>query len=228
MNIYFLVEGQTEKKVYSKWLSYLQPELSQVRFVDEVREHNYFIVTGGGFPDILKKGIENAIKEVNEYNIFNYLVLAIDADNKTIDEKLIEVKRRIAPYQAKLNSNCRLKIIIQNCCLETWFLGNRNIYPEDIDNAEFKKYADFFNVSQHNPESMKAPENIDISIAKYHESYLKQMLAASNRRYSKKMPSAVCTPDYIEALQRRVEETSHLVSLKNFFSFCFSLNQSLI
>jgi len=225
LNIYFLVEGQTEKKVYAKWLPYLQPNLSQVRFVDEVTENNYFIVTGGGFPDILKKGIENAIKEINEYNNFNYLVLAIDADYKTVDDKLIEIKQRIAPYQAELNPKCQLKIIIQNCCLETWFLGNCNAYPENIEGTDFSSYANFFNVSQHNPELMQVPEKLDCSIASYHESYLKKMLLTNNgQRYSKKMPSAVCTPDYINALQSRVNKTTDLPSLKSFFSFCSSLN----
>ena len=224
MNIYFLVEGRTEKKVYSKWLPYLQPELSQVRFADEVTKNNYLIVTGGGFPDILKTGIENAVIEVNESNKFNYLVLAIDSDYQTADEKLIEIESYIAPYQTKLTSNCQLKIIIQNCCLETWFLGNRDVYPENTDNIEFKHYADFFDVSQHDPESMPLPDSLDCSIASYHESYLKKMLKTNNQTYSKKMPSAVCTPNYIDALQNRVTETPHLSSLKSFFSFCSSLN----
>ena len=31
MNLYFLVEGKTEKKVYPQWLSHLIPGLKQVQ-----------------------------------------------------------------------------------------------------------------------------------------------------------------------------------------------------
>jgi hypothetical protein len=31
MNLYFIVEGVTESKVYPSWLSYLLPELERIR-----------------------------------------------------------------------------------------------------------------------------------------------------------------------------------------------------
>ena len=36
MNIYFLVEGDTEFIIYRKWLSYLVPELKRVQYYDQV------------------------------------------------------------------------------------------------------------------------------------------------------------------------------------------------
>jgi hypothetical protein len=54
MNIYFLVEGRrTEKKVYPKWISILLPELSEVKNVFLVRNNNYLVFSGNGFPSLL-------------------------------------------------------------------------------------------------------------------------------------------------------------------------------
>jgi len=43
MNVYSLVEGKTEKKVYPRWLSHLLPGLKQVQRYDEVEHHNYYL-----------------------------------------------------------------------------------------------------------------------------------------------------------------------------------------
>ncbi len=37
MNLYFIVEGKTEQKVYPSWLSYLLPELQRVKNPSKVR-----------------------------------------------------------------------------------------------------------------------------------------------------------------------------------------------
>lgn len=36
MNIYFLVEGKAEGKIYPQWLTYLVPELKRVKYHDDV------------------------------------------------------------------------------------------------------------------------------------------------------------------------------------------------
>jgi len=54
MNVYFLVEGRrTEKKIYPKWLSHLVPELTKVDFFEDVKEFNYKLFSGFGFPHLL-------------------------------------------------------------------------------------------------------------------------------------------------------------------------------
>ena len=51
------------------------------------------------------------------------------------------------------------------------------------------------------------------------------MLAEKHIRYSKANPNGVGERHYLEQLQKRVKETRHLSSLKNFFTFCDSLFQ---
>ena len=53
MNLYFLVEGaKTEMKVYPKWLSHLIPELTQVASLSDVNDNNFYMLSGGGVPQI--------------------------------------------------------------------------------------------------------------------------------------------------------------------------------
>lgn len=65
MNLYFMVEGITERKVYPQWISYLLPHLSRVNQASDARENNYYLISGGGFPSILNDHLANSIEEVN-------------------------------------------------------------------------------------------------------------------------------------------------------------------
>ncbi len=74
MNLYFLVEGNsTEKKIYPRWLEYLIPELTQVKYYDEVIKNNYYLISGQGYPAILHDGLDNAIDKIKEVNNYYYL-----------------------------------------------------------------------------------------------------------------------------------------------------------
>ena len=220
MNLYFLLEGKTEKKVYPKLLSHFSPKLNKVDFADEAKENNYYLVTAGGFPCLFDKALPKAIKEVDECSNFNHLILVLDTDNKKEIREKIEHTR----INTVLNSNCRFHIIAQECCLETWFLGNRAVYPNKQSNNNFLNHAQFYNVSQEDPELMLKPDCFTGSISNYHENYLKQMLFTQGINYSKKIPGGVTTTEYIAELKNRINETPHLSSLKNFFSFCESIS----
>lgn len=223
MNIYFLVEGsQTEIKVYPQWLSYLAPKLSRVDFAHQAVDNNYYLMSGMGSPRILHVELANAVAEINELGNYNYLVLVIDADNMSEQEKIEEVEMFMANHLIALDLGCDLKIIAQNYCIETWFLGNQAVYPDVIDkNSDFYEHAQFYNVSQQDPELMNKPQwFINGTTSIYHEIYLRKMLAKSNIRYSKSNPKSVAEKPYLEQLRKRVTESSHLASLKHFFDFC--------
>ena len=119
-------------------------------------------------------------------------------------------------------TNCGFKIIVQNRCLETWFLGNRVVYPRQPNSETFREYAKFYNVSIDDPELMGLYKDF-ASISLFHYSYLKEMLAERGIRYTKSIPRAVTDPPYIQQLIARVEETDHLKTLKDFFDFCHSI-----
>jgi hypothetical protein len=225
LNIYFLVEGgETEPKVYPQWISHLVPKLSRVVSAHEACVNNYYLMSGMGSPRLLTNEFANSVAEINELGNYNYLVLVIDADDMTAQDKIEEIKQFIENNNIVLNSNCHLHIIAQKYCIETWFLGNQKVYTKILGKqTEFYNYAKFYDVSQQDPELMNKPEFFEKSVSIYHEIYLRKMLAEKNIRFSKSKPREVGEKHYLEQLQKRVKETSHLSSLKSFFNFCESI-----
>lgn len=225
MNIYFLVEGEkTELKVYPQWLKYLVPELSQIKYPQDAENNNYYLVSGMGSPRILTEELEKSVEDINKFGNYDYLVLVIDADEMSVEEKTTEIKQFISDTKIVLNPKCELQIIAQKYCMETWFLGNRKVYPRNTDNVDFINHAQYYDVSQNDPEFMIKPNTFAGSTSIYHELYLRKMLAAKNIHYSKSKPKEVGEKYYLEELQKRINETPHLSSLKNFFSFCENLS----
>ena len=221
MNLYFLVEGRrSEFKVYPKWLEYLLPHFKRVQNYNDVVNDNYYLISGGGYPSIYHH-LRNAIEEVNSIQKYDNLILCLDADESTAAERIQEVNHYLEKKRLKI-TNCGFKIIVQNRCLETWFLGNRVVYPRQPNSETFREYAKFYNVSIDDPELMGLYKDFT-SIPLFHYSYLKEMLAERGIRYTKFIPRAVTDPPYIEQLIARVEETDHLKTLKDFFDFCKSI-----
>ncbi len=84
MNIYFLVEGKTEAKVYPAWLSYLAPNFEKGDFFEDVCENTYKIVNANGQP--LYPEISDAVNEVNSVGRYDFLVICLDAEENGADE----------------------------------------------------------------------------------------------------------------------------------------------
>jgi hypothetical protein len=219
MNIYFLVEGRrTEKKVYPKWLSYLLPELTEVRFAFEATKNNYFIFNGNGYPSLLHNHLKNAIAEVNDLASYNYLVVCLDSDENSTAERVLEVQNFISNNNLSLDST-QLRIIVQNKCIETWFLGNRRVYSRQPQSPELRAYNSFYNVKELDPEKMQYPEDFATS-AQFHEAYLSEMLLQKNIRYTKKNPNGVVEKRYLEELIYRNTQTRHIATFGTFIEFC--------
>jgi hypothetical protein len=174
MNIYFLVEGRsTEKKIYPKWLAYLIPTLTRVKFYDQVQVNNYYIISGNGYPNILDDGLENALEKIQETKKFDYLVICVDSDEETVQERFYCIQKKIEEKSKNLG-NTKPIIIIQNRCIETWLLGNRTMFnsrqPQQSPLLEYVKYYD---VSQNDPELMG--QYNDSNHADFHYKYLKEV-----------------------------------------------------
>jgi hypothetical protein len=84
------------------------------------------------------------VKEVNEINKFNYLVMCIDADELNVSDRRNEVLSFIEDNEIKLNEGVEFVLIIQNRCIETGCNSNcrsaglSSGFPENIgDEVEF-------------------------------------------------------------------------------------------
>lgn len=227
MNLYIIVEGRrTEKKVYPAWLSYLIPNLSPVNWAYQAVNNNYFLFNGNGFPALLHNHLKNSIEEVNELEKFNYLVLILDVDESSVDNRIKEVNGFLEENNIELNANTELVIIPQNRCIESWFLGNQRVFKQNPQNSDLVQYVQFYNVKINDPEKMGIYPNFNTH-SQFHADYCTEFLRERNIRYSKNRPNGVVEKDYLESLILRNEETNHIESFKLFIDFCEKVNSEI-
>ncbi len=225
MNVYFLVEGKTERKVYPKWLSYFLPYLSRVNYPEDAKKNNYYLISGGGYPSILDNHLVDSIRDINAVDgIYDYFVLALDTDDLDAKTKCEEVTNFVKENNINFGS-CQLVIIPQVVCMETWFLGNRRIFARNPKSSECADLARHYNTSLLDPEKMPKPIGYEGTVGDYHYKYLKIMLAERNVRYSKPSPKDVTESYYISELRSRLETDNYcLKSMRYFFQFLLEIN----
>lgn len=218
MNIYLLVEGEeTELQVYPQWISYIVPELTRVNSFNSVVGNSYYIFSGQGIPSIYNHAV-NAIKDINAVDKYDYLIIALDAEELSVKYRKNKVHEYLEEAQVKLNENCKLEIIVHNRCIETWFLGNPKVYKRNPQGATFRRYSAHYNVEINDPELMeKLPEFS--RTAHFHESYLREMFKEYNIRYRKSRPKEVIKDYYFQELVKRITDSpTHLKSFSSFLN----------
>lgn len=216
MNLYFLVEGaSTEKKFYPALIdSIFGGELTKVPTVDAVNEaeNSFYILSANGYPQIYTHILKNSIEDVNQYPLYNYLFVCLDADELTVEERIAEfneVYDRLAQSGTALNDHCEIVLIIQQRCIETWFLGNKKFYKRNSANSEMLDFHFFYNVKTNDPELMGYAEDYETH-ASYHYAYLKKMVSERRQVYSKKSAQSVCDEKYIAELINRNQIEKHM------------------
>ena len=227
MNLYFLVEGVTERKLYPKWFEILLPNHNRVQTPIDVNNNQYYLISGGGFPSLLDVHLPDSIEDVNSCGKYDYFIIVLDSDEISVHLRVQEVHDKISELQLELTS-CELVIIVQNCCIESWLLGNRKVFQRQPEDLFLRNCIKFYDVFQNDPELMYKPPDYHESIGIFHYHYLKAMLASRNITYSKKYPRETAKPYYIEQLKQRLDETpEHLASLTSFFRFCDMINRTI-
>jgi hypothetical protein len=227
MNLYILVEGKrTEVKVYPAWLATLLPQVTRVKYVHQVVENHYYLFSGDGYPAMLNV-LAKTVEDVNQLAIFDYLLLCLDADEVSVAERQQEVFDFIDKNKIVLNSQTKLVLIVQNKCIETWFLGNSKIFKRNPQNLELRNYTNFYNVAKQDPEQMLRYGNFRTN-AQFHEAYLKALFVERKISYTKEKPTVVMESTYLQQLQSRIFKTKHLTSFKIFVDFCDEVRQRII
>lgn len=228
MNIYFLVEGNsTEKKIYPQWLTYLIPELKRVQYYDQVQNNNYYLISGEGYPAILHDGLDNAVDKIQETNNYDYLVICIDADEDPVNEKITYVQQFIEEKNINLGKT-KIKVIVQNRCIETWLLGNKRLFdsrqPLEIPLLD---YVNYYDISQKDPEKMGCFNMRNH--ADFHFQYLREIFNAKNIVYSKQRPGEATKQYYLEQLQERTRNyPTHLETFQDFLRFCKMIRSRIV
>ncbi|MDM8525337.1 hypothetical protein QUF80_18355 [Desulfococcaceae bacterium HSG8] len=211
MNIYIVVEGLAERKIFPYWIKILKPELTQVFTIDEVIENNFYLISGNGFPSYYDY-IKDAIDTINSTNNFDKLIIAIDSEDQSRQEKYEEVNA----FLADKTCTAEIRIILQHFCLETWLLGNKRVGPRNPKTQELRTFKEYFDVFTDDPELLPDYPIKSLNRSQFAFLYLKKMLKEKRMNYSKGVPKAICHPRYLEEVKRRHETSSHINSFGSF------------
>lgn len=241
MNLYFLFEGKTERFFYTRFLEYFFGQrLQAVEFADAAQANQYYLVSSAGYPFIYtgsRRGspgdaaLKNAILDINSHPVYDYLIVCLDADNTTVAEREAEFDgyiQQLAGEGIRLNPRCAYQLIVQNRCIETWFLGNRKLFKQNPTSEPLRTYVAYYNVKRNDPEQMG---NFDETYTHqdFHLQYLRVMLRERRLNYQKHLPDTVATTDYLEQLVRRAESPEkHIASFAHWLNFCQHLNSQLL
>lgn len=208
MNLYFLVEGeQTERKVYRAWLGHIFPHLKEARTIEQVSSNCFFILAGYGQPGYRNR-IGNAIDDIRRHGHIDHFFICLDAEENTVEEKVAEINQYI-PNENENSTNYH--IVVHNCCIETWFLGNRKVLRRNPESSQLRAFKSFYDVGQADPELMDCHPDYVIK-AQFHIEYLKEMLREQSLYYTKKFPGHVVDFPYLHELTERYIQTGHLQS----------------
>lgn len=227
MNYYFLLEDEKSFiKVLPHWFRYLGFNCSRVVDIDAVTSDCYVMQSGQGVTKLIETVLYQTLDTILSKNKqIDYLVIILDAEEKTVAQRIQEVQDKISIY--KQNKGCefdfRIEILVCDCCFETFLLGNRELYPTSAPNEDFfKSYYEHYNVRDEDPELMKVPQGVAETKAKYHFHYLHEAMRYNKKRYNKKNPSTVIEEEYFKKLMERIEDTAHLNSFKTLVEFVLS------
>ena len=226
MNLYCVVEGErTEKLVYRAWLKHLFPKLDEVFRPEDVRENSLRLVVGYGYPSYLDV-IDQVFAEIRDIvrNRVDQVFVCVDAEEVGYGRRLAEIEHRIRESAPVVGWT----VVIQDCCLETWLLGNRPFVKANPQkDPRAIEYRGLYDVRRADPEKMPnlEPDHFGTR-AQFHEDYLRAVFRERNERYSKKRPGRACDSRYLTALTERIETTGHLASFRNLMNACRALGTS--
>ncbi len=214
MNIYVVVEGlTTEKQVYQSWIPYVNPELKVINHVSEFSVNKFLVVAGGGYPNY-NQIIKNAIEDINTLQNIDRLVIAVDSEEMTYEEKYHEIFNLVSnePCQAQI------RIIIQHFCFEAWALGNRKIMGRNVQDRKLLGYKRFYDVLSRDPELLPSYPLEELTRARFAVKYLNLAFHEKYHQlaYSKSRPKALLNENYFLQLKRRLIETQHIKSFNAF------------
>ena len=111
-------------------------------------------------------------------------------------------------------------MIVQNRCIETWFLGNDVAFAGAPTGEPLRSYVGFHDVRQRDPEAMSRFPGFD-SHASFHLTYLKAFAADKGWTYSKRRPGKVLDKSFLEQLVSRTRaRPDQLATFQEFLRLC--------
>lgn len=216
MNLYIVVEGRiVEKAVYKEWIPHINPMLSYVEYLSDVVNNNFVIRSGNGYPGYFDL-IENGLRDVAADQKYSRLIICIDSEDMTRQDKYNEVDAFVKRTRIV---GVDYRIVVQHFCFETWALGHRKIGRNPKD-ARLIGYRRLYNVTADDPEGLPNLPTERLNRSQFAEKYLRLMLNDKNKQmtYSKRNPSYVAHPKFMKNVRSRFEDTGHIGSFGAFLT----------
>ncbi|MFN0034593.1 MAG: hypothetical protein ACKVUS_05965 [Saprospiraceae bacterium] len=230
MNLYFLVEGLTEFKVYPIWIEYLSSsKLARCNSYLDVSTNHYYVFNCEGAGKMVHRSIADAINEIVAHPVFDFFVIVIDAEDNAVSERMQRVQTAIREASVQLPPNCQVEILIQRVCFETWLCGHTDHFltAKSSTNKSVREFMEDYDMGNLDPEAMPInPRNrtncTHLTIGKYHSTYLHWML---HPRYSKRNADLIIDTQYLNRLVQRKNKTpSHLDTFGQMLAFLQRVN----
>lgn len=194
--------------------------MNYVPSISDLTENSFTIISGHGYPQYYNI-IKNAYLDIDRLGNIDYLLICIDAEILSYEEKLNEVNNFI--QNECHNVNCETIVVIQNNCIESWLMGNKRISISNARNPELIRYRNHYNVNNLDPEGLVLID--ERTIGRFTYRYLKLMLQENGLRYSKKNVTCVNTKEYFESLVERYNDDNHIRSFGIFFNKVTGMTQ---
>ncbi|MFT6901179.1 MAG: oligoribonuclease NrnB/cAMP/cGMP phosphodiesterase (DHH superfamily) [Colwellia sp.] len=216
MKIYLLVEGDsTEMYVYPFWLNYFLPSINQYQDYEEFKscDSGFHLFSGKGYPNILGE-IQNASKNINDIGNVDHFFIILDSDEDKVEDRKKLVQSTVNTI--KLPDRVNLHIIIQNRCFETALLANPKTMSRQPRNEPLISFVKYYNLIDNDPEKM-GNFSKKFTHSQFHTTYANNALREKKIRYTKSNPRGICTKDFLEEILKRIDNTNHISSFKEFF-----------
>lgn len=227
MKLYFVVEGETtEMQLYPKWISYLLPELTKSDSYKKIEPDSYYLFCGRGMPQIYRH-TANAVRVINSVGDYDYLIVCLDGENAGVAIREKKLRDYLEKDNAELTGKCKLRVVVQNASVETWFLGNRKAIRQNPEGSLFREYTEHYNVRDNDPELMDCKVPFTLK-AQFHLSYLREAFKEHKLSYSKSRPGHVLDKTHMEELLKRTNDyPKHLQSLKGLFDLISEIRDQM-
>jgi len=219
MNIYVVVEGKGDKKVYTHWIPLVNRQMSVVNSVASVKRNNFLIVSGGGYPNYFEV-IKNGVTDVVTNEFLHRLVVAVDSEDATAEDKSKEIQDFIEENLERNRARIDYRVIIQHFCLETWALGNKVIVTKNPQDPLLRRYKNRFNVAVSDPEMLPPLPKESLNRAQFAEKYLRLLVQEKYKKlyYTKSDPYVLRNDKYFDRVKGRFTTTGHIASFENFLN----------
>ncbi len=232
MNLYVVVEGRrTEPQLYRAWLPRLIPGLQPVRRLDDLSGDSLYILHGNGYPAIEDR-VREAVENISEFPAIDHLLICLDSEEDSWEDRHAELRGLLDLLSCPRPST----VIVAECSIETWLLGNRRVVRRNPESARLREWRAHYDVLELDPEKMRGHPAFRTR-AQFHFAYLQEVfrdrfgateLQRGHLAYTKEHPGEAASPSYLDELRRRATEPQpagppHLQSFARLLSFAETL-----